>query len=88
MLKAGDKLAHKLSKTFGQVLDLPTVSTSRDDKSLLYGFLCGLGSTANTQLLGRFTQALSVNFNLLGSSLYPVSTAPTNNTNLYKGIVS
>jgi hypothetical protein len=87
MLKPGDKLAYKLSKRIGQVLDLPTVSTSRHDKSFLYGFLCGLGNTASTQFSSRYAQAVSADFNLSGLTLYPVSTAPTTNTNLYKGIV-
>jgi hypothetical protein len=88
MLKAGDKLAHKLSKRIGQVSDLRTVSTGRVKSGSEYGFLYGLVRTANAQFSGRFTQVVLADSNLLSSSLHTVSTVPITNTNLYKGIVS
>jgi len=80
MLRLGDKLGYKLSKRFGQVSALPTVSTIWFDRRIGLRFLCGPTGTLNAQFFDRYTQALMANYNLLFKSLYPVSTVPINNT--------
>ena len=84
MLKAGYKYAHKLSTTFVQVWVLPTVSTVRSARVYIIDLLYGLKDTDNTQFIYRYAQAILINFNLLILSLCPVSTVPTNTTNLIK----
>lgn len=86
MLKAVGKFGGKLSKSFGQVLGLPTISTV----SIASGFLSQVSlsqkHTINTQFSDWFTQAFLANFNLFNQSLCPVSTGPINNTNLIKDL--
>ena len=76
----------KLRKSFGQVWGLPTLST---DRGLLALWRVGLylpKHTANARFLGRYAQPQVSIFNLLGSYLCSVSTAPITNTKLIKGI--
>lgn len=84
MLKSGDKPVGKLSKSFGQLSALPTVSTIGFLRASVSQLLSSLKSTASTQFFGGFTQPILAYFNLLVLSLYPVSTRPINNTNLIK----
>ena len=80
------KVVGKLGKNFGQVSALPTVSTCHS----IFGFsslvLSSRVAAANAQFSTLFTQAFSTKFNQLNLNLYPVSTRPTNNTNLIKGL--
>jgi hypothetical protein len=84
MRRTGDKLGHKLSTRFVQVLVLPTESTVRAIGGFIIDLLYGLEGTANAQLTGRYAQAVQARYDLLAINLCPVSTAPTTNTNHIK----
>lgn len=84
MPKAVVKVVGKLSKSFGQVLGLPTVSTTYQLGGLSPQFLPSFQHTFNTQFSGGFAQTILADLYLLVSSLCPVSTRPINNTNLIK----
>jgi hypothetical protein len=84
MHRFGDKLVGKLSKSFGQVLSLPTLSTYHSFVDFSRFVLSGYEPSGNTQFSSRFTQAFLANSNLLSWGLCPLSTRTINNTNLIK----
>ena len=86
MLRLGDNQWQKLSTNLAQVWSLCAVSTGRLCNKILQGFLYGLKRTAYAQARSLFTQLKTGVFNLLGSSLYTVSTGPITNTKYIKEI--
>jgi len=84
MPEAVVKAVGKLSKSFGQVLAFPTVSTAHVFRSSGAWFLPSRRSTSIAQFFDGFTHVIYANFYLLIQNLCPVSTVPTNNTNLIK----
>jgi|GEM_PF-5654991 len=84
MLKVCEQAVEKLGKSMWQTQKL---YTSRPQTLAWFNKLVGLYTSASTgfaQFYSAFTQAFSAILNLLTGFLYPVSTAPINNTNLIK----
>ena len=82
MLKAVHKQMDKLGKSFVQVLDLCTLSTSYLFKGPRRTFLYQFNNTATAQKLSNFAQPKTPLFNPLIDYLYPLSTVPITNTKL------
>lgn len=79
-----DKLVDKMSKMFGQVFDLPTISTLLHSTKESKFVLCTRKTTAHAQQPGCFTHPFLAIFYLVRQHFYSLSTKLINNTNLIK----
>ena len=79
-----EQAVEKLGKALWPTTILCTRHTQKTEAYLRATYLCTKSRTGFAQFFRPFTQAKNSTFNLFYYFLYPVSTAPINNTNLIK----
>ncbi len=88
MLKGCAEAVQRLFTQLVKTAGLSTPSTVSAKYLTSQVFLCTGLWPASAQSLGSFAQAFLVTFNQFGWALYTISTSPTKNTNLIKGLLT